>query len=279
MQYFNGLRDVREEALCFKEAQRKVSFHNSILRYKREEGFLSYGRDWGSGIISQGDKGSTVGATSDATTRQFADTITPVTCTTLSPEGMPTLEDAEPLIGAVAADTGTYKPTGNKFTRSHSPGTEDNESDDPPASSQGTAIESPPDNKEQDDEDHLLTPDVHSGTLDLIMDQLIQEQHGPIRTPTQQDVPLPTSPASIQSASIMVDPLQVLLASAPPVMGFPTVTEEENQLLGAEEVATDEVASRPPPQPIQDPSGDAAPDGKDDFKLTTADVGDNMEDI
>ena len=41
MQYFNGLRDVRKEALCFEEAQRKVSFHDSILRYKREEGFLN----------------------------------------------------------------------------------------------------------------------------------------------------------------------------------------------------------------------------------------------
>ena len=50
----------------------------------------------------------------------------PVTPTTLSLEGMPTLEDSEPLIGAIAPDTGTYKPTGNKFTRSHSPGTEGN---------------------------------------------------------------------------------------------------------------------------------------------------------
>ena len=62
-------------------------------------------------------------------------------------------------------------------------------------------------------------------------------------------------------------------------MGSPTITEEEDQLLGAEKVTTDEVAARPPPQPIQDPSGDAAPNNKDDFKLTTADVGDNMEDI
>ena len=76
----------------------------------------------------------------------------------------------------------------------------------------------------------------------------------------------------------MVDPLQVLLASASPVMGSPTITEEECQLLGAEEVTTDEVVARPPPQPIQDPSGDTAPDDKDDFKLTAADVGDNMED-
>ena len=104
---------------------------------------------------------------------------------------MPTLEDSEPLIGAVAPDTGTYEPTGNKFTRSHSPGTEDEESDDTPASSQETAAGSPPDNKEQDDEDHLPTLDVCSGTPDLIMDQLIQEQHEPVRTPAQHDAPTP----------------------------------------------------------------------------------------
>ena len=279
MQYFDGLRDVREEALHFKEAQRKVSFHDSILRYKREEGFLNFGRGWGSRIISQGDKASTIGVTSDVTTRQFADATAPAAPTTHPLEGMPTLEDSEPLIGTVAPDTGTYEPTGNKFTRSHSPGTEDDESDDPPASSQGTAAGSLPDNKEQDDEDHPLTPDVHSGTPDLIVDQLIQEQHEPVRTPTQQDAPFPTSPASIQSANVMIDPLQVLLASAPPVMGSPTITEEEDQLLGIEEVTTEEVATRPHPQPIQDPSDDAAPNDKDDFKLTTADVGDNMEDI
>ena len=113
---------------------------------------------------------------SNATTRQFADATTPVTPTTLSLEGMPALEDTEPLISTVAPDTGTYEPTGNKFTRSHSSGTEDNEMYNPPASSQGTAIGSPPDNKEQDNEDHPPTPDVCSGTPDLIVDQLIQEQ-------------------------------------------------------------------------------------------------------
>ena len=180
---------MREEALHFKKAQRKVSLHDSILRNEREKGFLNYGRGWGSGIISQGDKASTVGPTSDATTRQFADATAPVTPTTPSLEGMPTLEDAKPLIGAIAPDPGTYEPTGNKFTRSHSPGTEDDKSDDPPASSQGTAAGSPPDNKERDDEDHPPTPDVCSGTLDLIMDQLIQEQHGSVGAPTQLDAP------------------------------------------------------------------------------------------
>ena len=143
----------------------------------------------------------------------------------------------------------------------------------------GTTTGSPLDNKEQDDEDHPLTPDVCSGTLDLIMDQLIQEQHEPVRTPTQQDAPIPTGPASIQSANVMVDPLQVLLTSAPPVMDSPTITKGRRSTVrnwGSNHRGS---CGKATPQPIQDPSDDVAPDDKDDFKLTTADVGDNMEDI
>ena len=158
MWYFNGLRDVREEAIHFEEAQRKVNVHDSIPRYKREEGFLNYGRGWGSGIIFQGNKASTVGAIPKATTKQFANATAPVAPTTL--EGMPALEDAEPFIGAIAPDPGTYEPTGNKFTRSHSPRTEGDKSDDPPASSQETATGSLPDEKGPGDEDHLPTPDI-----------------------------------------------------------------------------------------------------------------------
>ena len=97
---------------------------------------------------------------------------------------MPTLEDAEPLVGATAPDTDIIESTGNKFTRSHSPRTEDNKSNDSPAGSQRTTIECPPDNEEHDNEDHLLTPNVHSGTPDLIMDQPPKDQ------PTQQDAPI-----------------------------------------------------------------------------------------
>ena len=43
-QYFDGLRDVREETIHFKSVQRKVSFHNAIPRYKWEEVFLNYSR-------------------------------------------------------------------------------------------------------------------------------------------------------------------------------------------------------------------------------------------
>ena len=84
---------------------------------------------------------------------------------------MPALEDAEPLVGTTAPDTDIIEPTGNKFDRSHSPETEDNESDDSPAGSQRTTIECPPNDKDHDDEDHPPTPNVCSGTPDLIMDQ------------------------------------------------------------------------------------------------------------
>ena len=141
---------------------------------------------------------------------------------THSLEGMPTLEDAEPLVGATAPDTDIIESTGNKFTRSHSPRTEDDESDDSPAGSQRTTIECPPNNEEHNDGDHPLTPNVHLGTPDLIIDQPPKDQ------PTQQDAPSMTSLVSIQPANDMVDPLQVLLASAPPVMGSPTITEEED---------------------------------------------------
>ena len=49
---------------------------------------------------------------------------------------MPPLKDAEPLEGAAAPDTGNYEPAGNKFTRSHSPKTKDDDSEvEPPPSS------------------------------------------------------------------------------------------------------------------------------------------------
>ena len=76
----------------------------------------------------------------------------------------------------------------------------------------------------------------------------------------------------------MVDPLQVLLASVPVTLGSTTVTEED-QLLGVGDVTTTNVVARLPPDQVKDPSGDATPNEKDDVKLTSKDVGDNMEDI
>ena len=123
-------------------------------------------------------------------------------------------------MGITTPNTDIIESTGNKFTRSHSPRTEDDDSDDSSGGSQRTTIKCPPDDEEHDDEDHLLTPNVHSGTPDLIMDQPPKDQS------TQQDALSMTSLVSIQPANDMVDPLQVLLASAPPVMDSPTITEE-----------------------------------------------------
>ena len=44
-------------------------------------------------------------------------------------------------------------------------------------------------------------------------------------------------------------------------------------------MTTTDVVARLPPDQVKDPSGDAAPSEKDDVKLTSKDVGDNMEDI
>ena len=100
-------------------------------------------------------------------------------------EGMPPLADAEPLEGAIAPDPGTYEPAGNKFTRLHSPGTEEDNSDDPPANSQETPDCSQQDNKKQVEEDHPPTPDIYSGTPDLIVAQLDQEQCESDEAPAQ----------------------------------------------------------------------------------------------
>ena len=85
-------------------------------------------------------------------------------------------------------------------------------------------------------------------------------------------------PAKVKSTDIMVDPLQVLLASVPVALGSTTVTEED-RLLGVGDVTTTNVVARLPPDQVKDLSGDATPDEKDDVKLTPEDLGDNMEDI
>ena len=77
----------------------------------------------------------------------------------------------------------------------------------------------------------------------------------------------------------MVDPLQVLLASVPVALGSTTITKEEDRLLGVGDVTTTDVVARLPPDQVEDPSGDATPNEKDDVKLTSEDVGDNTADI
>ena len=82
---------------------------------------------------------------------------------------MPALEDAELLKGAAAPDPSTYGPAGNKFTRSHSPKTDEDDSDKPPSSSQETpdCSQSQQDNKKQTEEDNPPTLDFC--TLELPM--------------------------------------------------------------------------------------------------------------
>ena len=140
---------------------------------------------------------------------------------------MPPLEDAGPPEGAITPDPGTYEPAGNKFTRLHSPRTEEDNSDDPHTSSQGTPDCSQQD-KKQMEEDNPPTPDIHPGTLDLIVAQLDQKQHESGGAPAQQDAPSTTDPAKVKLTDIMVDPLQVLLASVPVALGSTTVIEEED---------------------------------------------------
>ena len=105
-QYFDRLRDIREEAIYFESAQRKVSFHDAIPRYKWEEAFLNYGRGRGRCTLSKEDRTTTVsvGSTHEATTGQFADAhqeiseTAPAAITTPPFEDMPPLEDARVLI-------------------------------------------------------------------------------------------------------------------------------------------------------------------------------------
>ena len=96
----------------------------------------------------------------------------PATITMPTVKDMPLLQDAEPPQGAIAPNPDTYEPTGNKFTRSHSSRTEEDNSNNPHASSQGTPDCSQQDNKKQIEEDNPPTPDIHPRTLDLITTQL-----------------------------------------------------------------------------------------------------------
>ena len=154
--------------------------------------------------------------------------------------------------------SGTYEPAGNKFTRLHSPRTEEDESDDPHASSQETTDCSQQDGKKQVEKDHPPTPDICPGTPDLIMAQLDQEQCESDEAAAQWDAPSTADPAKVKSTNIMVDPLQVLLALVPVALGSTTVTKEEDWLLGVGDVTTTDVVAMPPPDQVKDPSGDAS---------------------
>ena len=151
---------------------------------------------------------------------------------------MPALEDAEPLEGAAAPDTGTYESAGNKFTRLHSPRMDEDDSDEPPSSSQEAPDCSQQDNKKQTEEDNPPTPDFCPGTPDVIIAQLDQEQYEVEEVPAQQEVTSTTNPVKMKPNDTLVDPLQVLLTSVPITLGSATVTKEEDQLLGVGDVTT-----------------------------------------
>ena len=162
----------------------------------------------------------------------------PAAITMPTVKDMPPLEDAEPPEGAITPDPDTYEPTGNKFTRSHSPRTEEANSDDPHVSSQGTPDCSQQDNKKQIEKDNLPTPDICPRTPDLIMTQLDWEEHEPDEAPVQQTAPSPADPTKVKPNDAMVDPLQVLLAAVLVALGSTTVTEED-QLLGVDVTTTE----------------------------------------
>ena len=127
-------------------------------------------------------------------------------------------------------------------------------------------------------EDNLPTPDFCPGTPDVVMAQLDQEQCEKGEQPSQPEALHATNPAEVKADEAMVDPLQVLLASAPTTLGSATVTEED-LLLDVSDVTTTEVVARPPPEQVKGSSSGCKPDEKDNVQLISADVGDNMGDI
>ena len=167
--YFDRLRDGREEATQFESAQRKVSFYDSIPRYKQykwDEGFLNYGKGQGCGVLSEKSEATDapVVSASETTIGQFADVNEEISESAPATVTMPALEDAESLEGAAATDPGTYEPAGNKFAGSHNPRMDEDDSEEPPSSSQETPDCSQQGKKKQTEEDNPPTPDFCPGT-------------------------------------------------------------------------------------------------------------------
>ena len=65
--------------------------------------------------------------------------------------------------------------------------------------------------------------------------------------PAQQHAPSTADTTKVELTEAMVDPLQVLLAAVLVALGSTTVTEEEDQLLGVDDVTATDVVARPPP--------------------------------
>ena len=195
---------------------------------------------------------------------------------------MPPLKDAEPLEGTITPSPDVYNPAGNKYTQSHSPNTEDDDSEiKPNPSSQETVVssQSQPEPQVEMVEDNPSTPDIHPGTPDVVIAQLEEEQWEVEKQSDQPESVATTKTADVKAEELMVNPLQVLLASVPAPLGSTTVTEEEDQLLSVGDITTIEIAVRPPLKETRNISDDCDPEEKDDVQLTSADVGDNMGDI
>ena len=106
--------------------------------------------------------------------------------------------------------------------------TEDDDSEvKPPPSSLETTNSSQcqQEHQEQTMEDNPPTPDFHPRTPDVVMAQLDQEQHEKGEQPPQPKVSSATNPTEVEADEAMVDPLQVVLASAPTTLGSTTVIE------------------------------------------------------
>ena len=90
---------------------------------------------------------------------------------------------------------------------------------------------------------------------------------------------VPTEPKAVTPPSKTVDPLSILLPSAPTEMGSITVTKKEDHLLGEGDVISTKPGVRPPQDESGIPSEESTPKPKDDVKFMAPDVGDTMEEI
>ena len=261
--------------------------HDPIPGYKKHEKFL---HDWnyghGCGINSPP---KTVGLltepaapASEAVGGQFADTeMRPIEEATASTASMPALVDMEPLEGAEAPDPGTYNPTGNKYSRSHSPKTKDDDSEpeNSPASQEtGCSSQAQVEPQIKPMDDKLPTPDIRPGTPNDLIEQLDKEDQKEEQVPPPAQI-ASSKPEAVPPKDETVDPLAVLLSSVPTEIGPITVTEEEDWLLGEGDVVTSKQAVRPPPIETKPLLEESTLEQKDDVKLTSADVGDTMEEI
>ena len=226
---------------------------------------------------------TTAVSTPGAVGGQFTDVeMTPTEGAATASTSMPPLKDAEPLEGAVAPNSDVYNPAGNKYTQSHSPKTKDEDSKiEPNPSSQGTinSSQSQSGTQVKTVDDKPPTPDICSRTPDMVVAQLDKEQQKEQGQQGQPELVESTDTKDTKSAEEWVNPLEVLLASVTTALGSTTVTEEEDHLLSVGNVTTTQIAVRPPPEKSRDISDDYEAEQKDDVKLTSADVGDNMEEI